>query len=81
MPWVVWRAEFARKQGQLTVKFSRGAAPRTPCMKTRVSLYHIKVLHLFVDRLSLYAWDGAAGRYERRPTVEPGQGRVVRIAG
>ena len=51
MPWVVWRAEFARKQGQLTVKFSRGAAPRTPCMKTRVSLYHIKVLHLFSNRL------------------------------
>ena len=30
---------------------------------------------------SLYAWDGAAGRYERRPAVEPVQGRVVRIAG
>ena len=40
-----------RANSQLTVKFSRGAAPRTPCMKTRVSLYHIKVLHLFANRL------------------------------
>ena len=46
----------------MTVKFSRGAA----CMKTRVSLYHIKVLHLFVDRL------GGHGRFDayKGPVVE-----------
>ena len=32
--------------------FSRGCAPHPLSLKTRFSLYHIKVLHLFANRLS-----------------------------
>ena len=31
--------------------FSRGCAPHPLSLKTRFSLYHIKVLHLFANRL------------------------------
>ena len=44
--------------------FSRGCAPHPLSLKTRFSLYHIKVLHLFANRLragvSLRVHKGAA---------------------
>ena len=42
--------------------FSRGCAPHPLSLKTRFSLYHIKVLHLFANRLLSSAGNSAGWR-------------------
>ena len=48
---VVWHAVLPLENSVVHKIFSRGCAPHPLSLETRFSLYHIKVLHLLVNRL------------------------------
>ena len=63
---VICRADFAYKTMIYHKIFSLGCAPHPLSLKTRFSLYHIKVLHLFANRLDRQATRVSPARGQNR---------------